>query len=141
MYKDTGQLFAAGPEGPLFGRNFDLAEFSWKMGSQPFCTYYTTEQIPSSANSWLAVNLTGYSNAEYDAACRNARLSRSDQSSYLESNLQVQSIFANDLPAIPLYFRLEIAVARPDICGFEMNVSARSDLWNIESLDYGDNCP
>ena len=68
------ELLAAGPDGPLFGRNFDLAQLAWSSGNMPSCFLYTSSEIPSEKNSWLGtkyggVNLTGYSNADYDTAC------------------------------------------------------------------------
>ncbi len=41
---------------------------------------------------------------------------------------------------VPLFYRLKMAVSRPDLCGFDMDVTARSVLWNLESLDYGSGC-
>jgi peptide/nickel transport system substrate-binding protein len=140
VYQEPGTLFAPGPDGVLFGRNFDLAEFSWKSGAPPFCEYYTTDQIPTIENSWVTVNLTGYSSQAYDAACQSAVSTRPDQPEYYQRNLKVQQIFNEDVPAIPLYFRLKIAISRPDFCHFNMDVTARSDLWNLEELDYGEGC-
>ena len=34
----------------------------------------------------------------------------------------------------------KMAISRPDLCGLEMDVTARSDLYNLESLDYGTGC-
>lgn len=140
IYLEPGTLFAPGPEGILFGRNFDLAEFSWQAGVQSFCDYYTTDQIPTPDNSWVTVNLTGYSNPTYDEACQKAIATRPDKPEYFENNLEIQQIFNEELPAIPLYFRLKVAVSRPDLCHFDLDVSARSDLWNLEELNYGEGC-
>jgi hypothetical protein len=53
----------------------------------------------------------------------------------------VQKQFADELPAIPLYFHLKIAATRPDLCGLGMDVSSRSALYGIESFDFGQACP
>ncbi|HZW02723.1 MAG TPA: ABC transporter substrate-binding protein, partial [Anaerolineaceae bacterium] len=49
----SGELYAAGPEGPLFGRSFDLAQFTWQSSSGSACFLYTGEQIPTADNNWL----------------------------------------------------------------------------------------
>jgi peptide/nickel transport system substrate-binding protein len=129
-----------GAGGPLFGRNFDLAEYA--MGSpsfEPSCDWYTTEQIPTEANNWVGSNLTGYKSSEFDAACVQAQQQTPDDAAYREAYQKTQAVFSSDLPAIPLYVRLKVAAARPDMCGFDLDPTANT-LWNIESLDYGTNC-
>jgi peptide/nickel transport system substrate-binding protein len=141
QYADPGALYGAGPDGLLFGRKFDLAEFAWDAGVQPACSLYETDQIPTKDNNWLKVNITGYSSPAYDAACEALKMTPPGQTDALAQRLtSVQSIFNQDVPSIPLYFRLKVAIGRPDLCGMDMDVSARSDLWNIESLDYGAAC-
>ncbi len=54
--------------------------------------------------------------------------------------LQAQSIFANDLPVIPLYWRVRTAAARADFCQFSLDPTAASNLWNIEAFDLGSGC-
>jgi peptide/nickel transport system substrate-binding protein len=126
--------------GPLFGRSFDLAEYAIGTSSlEPPCSWYTTEQIPSESNSWIGANVTGYQNPEFDAACARAQNYIPDDDAYRDEYLLTQSIFSADLPAIPLYERLKVAAARPDICNFVLDSTA-STLWDIESLDYGATC-
>ena len=141
QYLDAGQMYAAGPDGPLFGRNFDLAEFSWQSGSQSPCFLYTSGQIPSASNDWLGVNVTGFSDPAYDAACAAALQPDPHQvEAYQQANAAVQQLFAQDLPVVPLYFPIKLAVTRPDLCGFSLDASSPSELWNIESFDVGEGC-
>lgn len=134
------QLYAAGPEGDVFGRKFDLAEFAWQAGKGTPCYLYTSRQIPKADNLWLGANVTGYSDAEYDAACRAAELANPEQPEALQTHRAIQEKFLSDLPVLPLLYRLKIAVSRPDFCGFSMDVSARSEFWAIESYGYGAEC-
>jgi peptide/nickel transport system substrate-binding protein len=53
---------------------------------------------------------------------------------------QSQAIFAQDLPVIPLYWRLKVAAARPDMCNVALDPTAASALWNIENIDAGAGC-
>ena len=83
--------------------------------------------------------MTGYQSAEYDAACHSARLALPGEPAYQDAFHQAQSIFASDLPAIPLYYRLKVAAARADVCHFDLDPSA-NPLWNIEAFDKGQGC-
>ncbi len=141
QYLDPGQLYAPGPEGVMFGRQFDLVQFGWESGTQPPCLLYESDQIPSAENDWIGVNITGYSNQQYDEACLAARQTYPDQAEvYQERQQAVQRLFSEELPVVPLYYRLRVAAGRPDLCGFDMDVSARSALWNLETLNYGEGC-
>lgn len=134
------QLYTAGPEGDVFGRKFDLAEFAWQATRGTPCYLYTGDQIPSAENLWVGANITGYSSAEYDAACRAAELANPESAEAMETQRAVQETFINDLPVLPLLYRLKISVSRPDFCGFSLDVSARNEFWGVEGYDYGENC-
>ncbi len=133
-------LYAPGPDGPLFGRQFDLAQFALGVeGSEPPCNWFIGSGVPSDANSWTGSNITGFRNDEYDSACRAAQASMREDSSYLASYRQTQIILGEQLPAIPLYSRLRIAAARPDLCGFDLDPTA-NPLWNVEAFETGATC-
>jgi peptide/nickel transport system substrate-binding protein len=134
-------LYAPGPDGPLFGRQFDLSAYAvGLLGNQPACLYYTQSEIPSTANKWLGLNVMGYQNDNFDVLCQNARRSLPDQPDYQENFARLQTIFANDLPSIPLYARLKLAVSRPDLCNFSLTPNTLFDLWNLEELDFDPAC-
>jgi peptide/nickel transport system substrate-binding protein len=140
-YLDQTVLYAAGPDGALFGRNFDLAEFA--MGStstEPPCEWFTSAEIPNAANQWVGTNVSGYSNPDFDAACQAVQQSLADEPAHAQAYQQAQTIFSGDLPVLPLYWRLEVAAARPDVCHFSLDPTASSALWNIASIDSGISC-
>jgi peptide/nickel transport system substrate-binding protein len=140
QYFSQNDLYAPGPGGPLFGRNFDLIEYAMGVNSvEPPCGWFTSSEIPNASNSWIGTNVTGYKNKEYDAACRAAQLALPDEQAYIDSYRQTQVLFASELPAIPLYYRLRVAAARPDICHFDLDATA-NPLWNIEAIDKGEAC-
>lgn len=134
---NIGQLFSPGPDGPVFGRKFDLVQFSWEASSRPNCLLYTTSQTPSAANQWTGANVTGYSSPAFDAACAAATWARPSDADYTERSRQVQQVFAAELPVIPLYAHMKMAISRSDLCGLELDVTARSLVWNLEEFDYG----
>ena len=139
-YKNASDLYQPGPDGPLFGRQFDLAEYAIGVNSlEPQCSWFTTGQIPTAANSWVGTNISGYKNPSFDAACQQALQSLPDDPTYT-SHQEAQSIFASELPSIPLYLRLKVAAARPDFCGLTLDPSSAYALANIASFDYGAGC-
>jgi peptide/nickel transport system substrate-binding protein len=84
--------------------------------------------------------VSGYSNPEYDAACKAALQALPGQPAYEENHLAAQLIFSNDLPVVPLFLRLKLAATRPDMCNFFMDPTADSEMWNIEEFGYGEGC-
>jgi peptide/nickel transport system substrate-binding protein len=134
-------MYASAPDGELFGRKFDMAQIAWQAGPTIPCDIFMSSQIPTSKNQWMGINLGGYANPAYDAACTAALATGADTAGYVENNAAVQKLFSDELPAIPLYFHLKIAAARPDFCGLNMDVSSRSVFRDIESFDVGQNCP
>ncbi len=138
QFMDAGALFAPGPDGILFGRSFDLAQFAWQSGRKSPCFLYTSNQIPTAANSWIGTNITGWSHPDYDAACQAAmNAPPQDQA----ANLPVQQMFAEQLPVLPLYYTIHLSSSRPDLCGLQVDGSARSDFWNLENIAVGADCP
>jgi len=144
-YQTPGEFFADGPEGPLFGRRFDIGQFAWLTGVAPPCDLWLGEQIPGEdtevySAGWGGANDSGFNNADYNAACNAALQSLPGQASYDENHLLAQAIFADQLPIAPLYLRLKLAGTRADMCNFVMDPTANSEMWNIEEFDYGDSC-
>ena len=135
------EFYAEGPDGLLFGRNFDLAAYAMStVTAQPPCARFTTVEIPTADNRWVGTNVTGYKNSAFDNACADARQSLPDDVAYVENFKLTQSIFVQDLPAIPLYNRIETAATRFDFCNFTLDPTAASDLYAIETFDYGSSC-
>jgi peptide/nickel transport system substrate-binding protein len=131
----AGELFADGPDGPLFGRHFDLAQFAWLTGVEPSCELYLGSEVPNEANGWAGQNNPGFVDPAYDAACQAARQTLPGTPEYEQNHMSAQRIFAEQLPALPLYLRLKLAATRPEMQGFVMDPTASSEFWNIEAFD------
>jgi peptide/nickel transport system substrate-binding protein len=152
-YYPASEWFADGPDGRLFGRAYDLGQFAWLTGMQPSCDLYVTSNIPGDPNAldaqgnsiypngWGGQNETGYSNPAYDAACTYALGLLPGEDGYIETHMEAQRIFSEELPVVPLYLRNKVAASRPDMCGFIFDSTQNSEFWNIEAFDYGENCP
>jgi peptide/nickel transport system substrate-binding protein len=138
-------LLGAGPQGPVFGRNFHLAQFGWLSALEPACTFYTTFEVPGTypeyPKGWGGANASGYSNPSYDLACQQALSSLPGTPEYQSAHYQAQATFAEDLPALPLYLRTRLVAMRSDLCNVILDPSAESALWNLENFLVGDVCP
>lgn len=139
-FYEAPNFYAQGPIGPLFSRQFQLAEYAIGVNSlEPQCGWFTSAQIPTEKNHWLGTNISGYENPEFDKACAQALRSLPGEPEYT-SHQQAQATFASELPSIPLYLRLRVAAARADICGFNLDPSSNFPLAEIELFDYGTGC-
>ncbi|MBN1812683.1 MAG: hypothetical protein JXA14_12675 [Anaerolineae bacterium] len=125
---------ADGPEGPVFGRQFDLAETTRYIDVIPTCENYLSSEIPDKGR-WYSSNASGYSNPDYDAACQAALQALPGTSEYETYHKQAQAIFSEELPAIPLFMWLRVALVRPHVLNFALDATSPSELWNVEVLD------
>jgi peptide/nickel transport system substrate-binding protein len=128
------EYFADGPEGLVFGRQFDLGEFAWLTGVEPPCDLYLTSRIPNAENGWGSSNDTGFSNSEFDATC-NAAIQALDADTKAAEHAKAQAIFTEFLPSIPMFARAKIVVTRPGVVGVIMDPTANSEFWNVENFD------
>ena len=142
--QEWAALLGPGPEAPIFGRQFDLAQFAWAYSIHPTCSLFSSEEIPGPypeyPKSWTGANATGYQNIEYDRVCTQTMRSLPDSDEYQTAQFQTQSIFADDLPALPLYQRFKLAGMRADMCNVNVDPAFGSALSAIEVLNYGADC-
>jgi peptide/nickel transport system substrate-binding protein len=136
---EAGTWFAPGPAGAVFGRKFDLAQFAWLSRIAPDCGLYLSANIPGSPdfgyNGWTGVNVAGWSNEAYDAACNQALSLLPGQEGYAEAHQEAMRIFAAELPAVPLFTRLRLAATAPGVLNFRLDPTQPSELWNAFELD------
>ncbi|MGB0388364.1 MAG: peptide ABC transporter substrate-binding protein [Ardenticatenaceae bacterium] len=128
------EYFGDGPDGPLFGRHFDLGEFAWLTGVEPPTDLYYCDQWPTEEKGWSGQNDPGYCNPDYDAVGKNAdgTLARDDQKPLFA---EAQAIFSDDLPVLPLFQRISVSATRPGITNYSPNPTINSAMWNIHEWD------
>ena len=138
-YIPSSEWFASGPEGPLFGRTFDLGEFAWISAVQPGCNLFLTSQISGPIEEgfggWNATNDTGWSNEEFDLACNTALSSLPGTAEYEDNHKEAQRIFSEEVPVIPLFLRLLVAATRPNVLNFSVDPTGGTELQNIYMFD------
>ena len=124
--------FATGGESPIFGRRFDLTNFAWLADAQPPCHLYLSSKVPTLLNGWSGLNITGYENESFDAACIGGQAAVPGMSAYSQNHLEALRIFNRELPAIPLFLHADAALTRPELSGFGLDPTEPADTWNIE---------
>jgi len=105
------------PAGVLFGQTTRHREFpymvmyAWVMSPLTLPhSFWNTDQIPTAQNSWEGSNYPGWRNAENDKL-NNEILQEIDAGKRVALLKKQQEIWAEELPAIPLYFRLQLNTA------------------------------
>jgi len=134
-YMPAEELFADGPDGPVFGGQFDLVLFSWLNDLDAPCWLYLSSEIPSAENWWATSNSPGYSSAEFDEACLSALTALPGTDSFAERHVEAQRVFSRDLPVLPLYFVPKLVAIRPGVSGVMLDPTQHLELWAIERFD------
>ena len=92
-------------------RAFDgMAMFAWISSPEnvPRSTLHS-EEIPSAENGWAGQNYTGFRNAEMDQLLEEIEREL-DRDRREEMWRRIQEIYAEELPALPLYFRADVHI-------------------------------
>ncbi|MBW6466149.1 MAG: hypothetical protein K0B06_06570 [Brevefilum sp.] len=97
----TEEMFAPGPGGPLFGRDFDLALIAWQPLPGPDCGLYTSWAVPNVGNGWIGTNIAGFEDERYDRACTASTLALPEEEAALLAH--AEAVFVELLPAVPLF--------------------------------------
>ncbi len=127
----AAELFAPWPEGPIFGRRFQMALWAWPTFYSPACEMFAGWEIPSEDSS-LGINASGYQSTVYDAACRAVLLGAPSTPSYQEAMTRLQDEFSADVPALPLFVRPRLLAHADWLCGPAAVSSAATLFWNLE---------
>jgi peptide/nickel transport system substrate-binding protein len=136
-FLEASVFFQDGPEGPLFGRRFDLGEFAWLTGVQPPVNLYFCTEIPSDENSWGGQNQTGWCNPAYDRAGKQASTTL-ERAESLPLYHEAQKYFMDELPVMPLFARVKVMATAPNLVNFAPNATVNSETWNIETWGFSD---
>jgi peptide/nickel transport system substrate-binding protein len=129
-------------ESPFWNGKFDLAEFAWASGKTPPCFLFSSDAqtlLDKPLNS-MDLNVGKFYNPEFDQLCSASLQPLVDNKTQQDLQSRLQTLFNNDLPALPIFSYFWADVARADFCAFSADISARSDLRDIEIMDYGTQC-
>lgn len=128
-YREASWFF--GEASGLARREFEIAAFSWMYfpGSDPGGrTLFACDQIPSPENGWQGQNYAGWCSPAADAGIRLATTAI-EQPARVSGYHAVQAAYQQEVPAIPLFRRLELSAADPALENFVPN-AGEVYTWN-----------
>ena len=99
-------------------RQHDFAEYATTAGVEPSGSSYTSAAIPASSNTYLAANYSGYKNPTFDQLANAAEfeLNRAKRAPMLA---QMQYMWSEELPSIPLFPQVSIEVHKTGLVNWE----------------------
>jgi peptide/nickel transport system substrate-binding protein len=100
-----------------------------------FRTIWHSKEIPTAANNWVGQNTPGYKNSEMDRLLEQAdeELDEAKRAALLK---RAQEIWTEDLPSLPLWFRLELNVSRAGLKEYKPTGHLSGPTWNAEQWTY-----
>ncbi len=127
------------PAGVLFGQTTRQRQFphmvmyAWVMSPLTLPhSFWNADQIPTPQNNWEGSNYPGWRNAENDKL-NNEILQEIDATKRVALLKKQQEIWADELPAIPLYFRLQLNTASKKLANVKpAGLSGTYVNWNSQ---------
>jgi peptide/nickel transport system substrate-binding protein len=123
----------------LTKRNFDsFALYSWITRPQNVPrTILRSTEIPTAENGWSGQNYTGYANPAMDKAL-DAAERELDEAKRRALFAEIQRLYAEDLPVLPMYFRVDAFVIPKPLKGVRPTGHLNSSTLWIEQWRWED---
>jgi peptide/nickel transport system substrate-binding protein len=113
---------AQAPSGDFFDalgtRDFDMAEFAWLINWPVGSTLYTSTDVPTIENGYNGQNVGDYRNPHWDQLASEADTEVGMAAQY-PIQAELQAIYTEDLPSLPLYVRNDIEVHTPSLMNWK----------------------
>lgn len=112
-------------------RQFEMAMYAWLLSPVSDCeTLFTTENIPSPQNAYNGQNFSGFSHPEMDRLCHRIP-TELDQAARAAMLRRTQRILAEELPVLPLYFRVDVTATKRGLLNWKPTGLGQSQItWN-----------
>lgn len=121
-------LFA--PDGPLYLRQFELVLFGSVARPEPAgIQLWSCAAVPNDSNGWSGDNFAGWCFRDADRAVREAATAL-DPEQRRAAYLRQQQLWTQELPSLPLFQRLSVVLAAPDVAGLAPDQLAPI-TWNV----------
>ena len=132
------ELYAPGPDGPVFGRRFDLALISWQSLPVPDCALYASWEMPAAENQWVGTNIAGLQAETYDQACASAALALPEDQ--MAALADAERVFLEQLPAVPLFAVPSLFITKASVCPVTNERQGSFSLNAIEAFQADGAC-
>jgi peptide/nickel transport system substrate-binding protein len=107
-----------------------MAMYSWiKDPLKISDTLWRCDYIPNVNNSFLGQNMPGWCNKEGDAILRMAS-QELDEKKRIKLGQDFEAVFAEHLPALPLYFRVDVSVTKKGLKNWKPTGMLQPVSWN-----------
>jgi len=134
-YMPSKNFFATEGQGPLNARTFQMALYAWVSNDDPGgMDIYHSKNIPSKQNNFSGQNFPGWRNPKADAALATAN-SELEMAKRKAAYSEHQKLFAEDVPVVPLFQRLNISVAKTALKNFKPTPTQTAPTWNIQEWE------
>jgi peptide/nickel transport system substrate-binding protein len=122
----------SGAKGPLATGQFDLAIYAWVGDRDPntWSLLYQRDQIPSPANGFAGQNFTGWRDDRFSALAEEAA-TMLDAYGRRTRYAEMQRIWTREVPALPLYQRVQVDVADARLRELRPQPTRRPLTWNV----------
>jgi peptide/nickel transport system substrate-binding protein len=121
----------------LRGRKFPhMALYSGNADPLAFLeTAWRCDCVPRASNSFSGANTTGFCNVKADALLKSISRELNPQKRALIAH-QFESLFAQELPAMPLYFRVAVSVTKKGLKNWKPTGMTQPVTWNAHEWDW-----
>ncbi|HEY3111257.1 MAG TPA: peptide ABC transporter substrate-binding protein [Chloroflexota bacterium] len=118
-------------KGPLRTRSFDMGMYTWLSQLDPDrMDYMHSKNIPSEKNNFAGNNYPGYKNPRVDELSTKGAI-LIDEKERKPIYCELQQIWTEELPVLPLFQRVVVAVQRARLQNFKPTPSSTPETWNI----------
>jgi peptide/nickel transport system substrate-binding protein len=118
-------------------RKFEaLAMYTWlKDPLKVSDTLWRCDYIPSDTNNFLGQNMPGWCDKQADELLK-AAARELDEGKRAKIGQKFEDIFAEELPSLPLYFRLEISVTKKGLKNWKPTGTLQAITWNAHDWSW-----
>lgn len=116
-----------------------LAMYSWVKDPLAMSdTLWRCDYIPSKENNWMGQNQPGWCNQEaHDLLI--AASKELDDEKRIAMGQKFEEIWAEDLPALPLYFRVSVSVTKKGLKNWKPTGMSQPMTWNAHQWAWASN--
>jgi peptide/nickel transport system substrate-binding protein len=115
-----------------------LAMYAWLFNpATDGETYWTKDNIPSEQNNWQGQNNPGFINEEITRIDHLIPVTI-DVKERVRLFHKEQEIWTEELPALPLYFRVDVSAARPELRNWRPTGTDTPVTWNVETWHFAE---
>lgn len=114
----------------------DLAMYAWlKDPLKVSDTLWRSDYIPNPKNNFQGQNQPGWRNAKADELMKRAS-QELDEKKRIQIGKDFEALFAEELPSLPLYFRVEVSVTKKGLANWKPTGMLQPVSWNAHEWSF-----